>query len=540
VDPSSQEPLVSESAPLPAAVASEPTSIAGSASIIALGGIASRILGVVREAVISYFFGATGLVSAFRVASAVPTMLYDLLIGGMLSAALVPVFSEVADREGKEALWALFGRVVSLVAAVLAGAVLLIEILAPQVAWLLGGGFEPDLQAAVTKMIRIITPALLFFGLSGIVTSLLYALKRFSYTALGAAVYNLGIIIAVPLLKGRIDVYSLAVGILLGALLQLLIQTPGVRGARLRFTLDLSHPALRRILALYLPIAAGLIISNLQIAIDRRLASSTGENSIAWMANATTLFQLPHGLVAVAIALAVLPTLSRLSAAGDQEGFRRTLGKGLRLVLVLIVPATLGLLVLARPAVALLFQHGQFAAYDTLQVSSALRYYLLGLIFASIDWPLNYAFYARQNTLTPALVGVFSVVVYLVVALLLKGPMGMYGLVLADASKHLSHAVAMLILVQRRLGGLAGQRLVQTTGKAFLAAGVMAGVMALALYVVSGWIGADGKIDYLILVGIGAGLGVLVYLGLVSLLGVEEFGLLRDAVVRRLWPARLD
>jgi len=538
VEPSNQEPLVSEPAPLLAA--SEPAHIAGSASIIALGSIASRILGVVREAVISYFFGATGLVSAFRVASIVPTMLYDLLIGGMLSAALVPVFSEMADREGKDALWALFSRVASLVAAVLAGAVLLIEILAPQVAGLLGGGFEPELQATVTKMIRIITPALLFFGLSGVLTGLLYALKRFSYTALGAAVFNLGIIVAAPLLKGQIDIYSLAVGILLGALLQLLIQTPGLRGARLRFTLDLSHPALRRILALYLPIAASVIISNLQIAIDRRLASSTGDSSIAWMANATTLFQVPHGLVAVAISLAVLPTLSRLSAVGDLAGFRRTLGQGLRLVLVLIVPATLGLLVLARPAVALLFEHGQFTAYDTSQVSSALRYYLLGLIFASVDWPLNYAFYARQNTLIPALVGVLSVVVYLVVALLLKGPLGMLGLVLADSAKHFSHAVTMLILTQQRTGGLTGQRLAQTVGKAFLAAGVMAGAMALALNLVSRWVDAGSKIGNLALVGIGAGLGILVYFGLATLLHVEEFALLRDAVVRRLRPVRLD
>jgi len=538
VEPFSQELPVSDPASLPAA--SEQAHIAGSASIIALGGIASRVLGVVREAVISYFFGASGLVSAFRVASIVPTMLYDLLIGGMLSAALVPVFSEVADREGKEALWALFSRVVSLVALVLAGAVLLIELLAPQVAWLLSGGFESELQAAVTQMMRIITPALLFFGLSGIVTGLLYALKRFSYTALGAAVFNLGIIVAVPLLKGRIDVNSLAVGVFFGALLQLLIQLPGLRGVRLRFVLDLSHPALRRILVLYLPIAAGLIISNMQIAIDRRLASSTGENSIAWMANATTLFQLPHGLVAVAIALAVLPTLSRLSAAGDQEGFRRTLGQGMRLVLVLIVPATLGLLVLARPAVALLFEHGQFTANDTFQTAWALRCYLLGLIFASIDWQLNYAFYARQNTLLPALVGVFSVAVYLVVALLLIRPLGMFGLALADSAKHCSHALTMLVLTQRAMGGLTGQRVGETAGKAFLAAGIMAGVMALALSLVSRWVDAGSKIGGLVIVGVGAGLGIVVYLGLASMLHIEELGPLRDAVVRRLRPARLD
>ena len=375
----------------------------------------------------------------------------------------------------------MFSRVVSLVAVVLAGVVLVIEILAPQVAWLLGGGFEPELQAILAQMIRIITPAVLFFGLSGVITGLLYALKRFTYPAVAAPLFNLGIIIAAPLLAGRIDAFSLAVGVLLGSVLQLSIQLFDLRDIRVRFVLDLSHPALRRILLLYLPIAAGLIISNLQIAIDRRLASSTGESSLAWMANATTLFQLPHGLVAVAISLAVLPTLSRLSAAGDQEGFRRTLGQGLRLVLVLIVPATLGLLVLARPTITLLFEHGQFTPYDTFWTSWALRCYLLGLIFASVDWPLNYSFYARQDTLTPALVGVLSVGVYLAVALLLIRPLGMLGLVLADSAKHFSHAVTMLVLTRRRIGNLADLGLGQTAGKALLAALVMAALMFLAL-----------------------------------------------------------
>jgi putative peptidoglycan lipid II flippase len=190
--------------------------------------------------------------------------------------------------------------------------------------------------------------------------------------------------------------------------------------------------------------------------------------------------------------------------------------------------------------VALLFEHGQFTANDTFQTAWALRYYLLGLIFASIDWPLNYAFYARQNTLIPALVGVFSVVVYLVVALLLKRPLGMFGLVLADSAKQVSHALTMLILTQWRIGGLAGQRLTQTAGKAFLAAGIMAGVMALALYLISPWIDAGSKIGGLAVVGIGGGLGILIYLGLASLLHIEEFGLLRDAVARRLRPVRLD
>jgi putative peptidoglycan lipid II flippase len=530
------------SSPAPAA-AEAAGGIARAAGILALGSIGSRVLGLVREQIIAYKFGAGGWVSAFGIAAQIPNTIYDLLVGGMLSAALVPVFTQVAEQEGEEALWALFSRVASLVTVVLGAIVLLLEALAPQVAWLLGGGFGPDLLAVLTQMVRVIAPATLFFGLSGVVTGLLYTFKRFTFPTLGGALYNLGIIVAVPLLAGQVTGYSLVVGVVLGSLVQLLVQTPGLRGVHFRFSLDLGHPALRRILRLYMPIALGLVIGSLQVAIDRRLASSTGESSVAWMRDATTLIQFPHGLVAVAISLAVLPTLSGLSAAGDREGFRRTLGQGLRMVLVLIVPATLGLLVLARPAVALIFEHGEFTVNDTFWTAWALRYYLIGLVFASIDWPLNYAFYARQDTLTPALVGILSVGVYLAVALSLIGSLGMLGLVLADSAKQLSHALTMLILTRQRIGRLSGLRLGLTAGKALLAAGVMAGLMALTLDRVSavagGWL-AEGLLSNLVLVAAAGGLGVLVYLGLGTLLRIEEFGAIRDMVGQRLRRAGLD
>jgi putative peptidoglycan lipid II flippase len=373
-----------------------------------------------------------------------------------------------------------------------------------------------------------------------VVTGLLYALRRFTYPAFAAAVFNLGIIIAAPILAGRLDAYSLAVGVLLGAIFQLLIQIPAMRDVRFRFSLDLSDPALRRILVLYLPIALGLVVSNIQIAIDQRLASTTGESSVAWMDRATTLIQLPHGLVAVAISLAVLPTLSRQSAAGDQEGFRRTLGLGLRMVLVLIMPATLGLLVMAEPITSLIFEHGRFTAHDTFWTAWALRCYLAGLVFAAIDWPLNYAFYARQDTLTPALVGILSVGVYLAVALVLIKPLGMLGLVLADSAKHFSHAMVMLILTWHRIGSLSDQRLGQTAGKALLASAAMAALIALSLSATTRFASLDGLAGQLIAVVIPAGIGILAYLALASVLRVEEISRLRAIVQKRLRGSNLD
>jgi putative peptidoglycan lipid II flippase len=509
--------------------------IAGAAGIIALGNVASRALGLVRVTVIADLFGATGLVSAYQIAATVPTMIYDLLVEGLLSSALVPVFSEYAAASKKEELWRIVSVVLSLTTVVLGLVVVVLELLAPQVAWLLGGGFVgTELQTVATTSIRIVVPAVFPLGLAGIVTGLLYTLKRFTYPAFGAAVFNVGIILGALILSRPLGIYSLVVGTLLGAGLQLAIQLPGLRGTRLSFSPDLSHPGLRRIALLYTPIVLGLVISRIQVVIDRNLASRTGEQSIAWMQNATHLIQFPHGLVAVAISLAVLPSLSQLSATADWTGYRRTLAMGLRMVVVLIFPATVGLFIMAPPIIALIFEHGAFTPYDTVWTAFALRCYLLGLVFAAVDWPLNYAFYARQDTLTPALVGVLSVFVYLMVALPLMKPLGMIGLVLADSAKHTAHALAMLVLLDRRVGSLRGHGVRATTFKAILASAAMGALT----YWTMAWLQEIvdvGRLGGELVVVVGAGLtGLIVYGILVTLMGVEEVRLIREMVRTRL------
>ena len=534
-------------------------SVAKAAGILSLGNVASRVLGLVRETVKADLFGASPYVSAFEVAAIVPTIIYDLLIGGLLSSALVPVFSDYVAPEKRQELWRIFSLVLSLAVVTLATIVIFLEIFAPQVAWLLGGGFEPQVQAVTTKMIRIILPAVLFFGLSGIVTGLLYTLKRFTYPAFGAAIYNAGIITAALLLADRINIYSLGLGILLGAILQLAIQLPDLRDVRFSFSLDLSHPALRRIVGLYLPVILGLVVSNIGIAIDRNLASRTGGESIAWMQFATRLIQLPIGLISAAVSLAILPTLSQYGseAASDQcqtsniqcptsnvkrqtsnvkyetSEFQRTLALGLKMVLVAIIPATVGLFVLATPIVSLLYQHGNFDARDTVQTAMALRYYLLGLTFAAIDLPLVFAFYARKDTLTPALVGVLGVVVYLIVALSLIRPLGMIGLILANSTQLTVHALTMLVLIQRRLGGLGGHGIMTLAFKALFASLAMGGATYLTLSGLQTALDANTLVGKLVIVGGAGGVGVIIYLGMIVVLRVEEARLVAEAIWRK-------
>ncbi len=533
--------------------------IAKAAGILSLGNVASRVLGLVRQTVIADLFGASPYVSAFVAAARVPTMIYDLLIGGLLSAALVPVFSDYASPQKRQELWHIFSIVLSLAVVILSLIVILLELFAPQVAWLLGSGFDAQLQAVTTKMIRIILPAVLFFGLSGMVTGLLYTLKRFTYPAFGAAIYNVGIITAALLLADKVNIYSLALGILLGAMLQLAILLPDLRDVRFAFSLDLSHPALRRIAGLYLPIVLGLIISQIGIVIDSNLASRTGGESIAWMDYATRLIQFPIGMVSAAISLAILPTLSQYAseAASKQppisdvkretsnvkrqtSDFQHTLALGLKMVLVAIIPATIGLFVLAAPIVALLFQHGNFDAHDTAQTALALRYYLLGLTFAAIDLPLVFAFYARKDTLTPALVGVLGVGVYLIVALSLIRPLGMIGLILANSAQLTIHALTMLVLLQRRLGGLGGHGIMTLAFKALSASVVMGGVTYLALSGLQGVLDASTLGGKLVIVGGAGGVGLATYLGMIALLRVEEARLVGEMIWRKVRPSPIS
>ena len=282
-------------------------------------------------------------------------MLYDFLIGGMLSAALVPILSdyarfdrnrtdtaEVADSPSKEEqvgpnpdLVRLVGALLSLAVVTLAGLTLLMVVFSPQVASLLAGGFDefdPTLLPLTARLLRLMAPVVWFVSMAGLLTAVLFALQRFSMPALASAVYNLGIVVAAPLLAGRIGIASLAVGVLAGSMVQFGLMAWDVRRAGLKFTVQWSHPALARIVRLYLPIAAGLVVAQFQVGLDRRLASGTGVQSIAWMSKATTLQQLPLGMISVAISLAALPRLSQQFAAGEEGAYRATLARGLRMV----------------------------------------------------------------------------------------------------------------------------------------------------------------------------------------------------------------
>jgi len=510
--------------------------VAASAVIVAVGQLLSRLMGLVRETVLADVFGSSPQMSSFTVVSAVPDMVYQLLLGGMISAALVPVLSGYAVSGDREELEHLTSTLLTVCVAVFVTIVLALEVIAPLLAVLLGGGFKPDLLRLTTRLIRLILPSLLFFGVWGVTVAVLYARQSFVFPALASATYNLGIVLAALFLARRLDVAALSLGVVLGALLQLLIVLPGLRGLRLRPCLDLRHPALRRIVTLYLPVIASILVANLGIVIDRNLASRTTDQALSWMRYATFLFQLPLGLVSVAIATAALPTLARLTSDADNPRFRRTLAGVLRLVIVLVAPAVVGLLVLGQDGIRAVLEHGVFTPFDTAQVTRALLFYLPGLPFAAIDQPLVFAFYARKDTVTPVLVGVAGVGAYLLVGPLLAFVFGLgfIGLVIANAVQLTAHCVIMWVLFERRVGSMAGHGMLSTTARATLAAAAAGLAMLAALAIARRFVPGSGTVAESTLLLAGGVVGLVAYvLGLAGL-RVEELATLANLLRTRI------
>jgi len=505
--------------------------LAGAAGLIAAGHVLSRVLGLLRERAIAGYFGTTLEASAFRAAARLPTMIYDLLVGGMLSAALVPVLASYAATR-REDLWRAASVLLSAVAAVGGLIAVLVHVTAPQLAVLLGGDFPPEGVQAVERSLRWIAPAIVAFALSGTVTGVLYALERFTLPAMAGAVYNAAFIAVLLALHDRLGVYALALGVTVGGFAQVALLVPGMRGGRLRPTWNLRHPVVRRVMILYMPIALGLIVTQAQVWLDTRLASRAGESALAVMGYGTSLIQFPHGFVAVAISLAILPQLSAAFARSEMGTFARMLSRGLRTVIVLTLPAALGMAVLAEPIVSAVYRHGRFDAGSAAAVSLALYVYLIGLPFAAIDWPLNYAFYARQNTWVPALVGMLSVVVYLGVALAFGpvwnmarlGPSTLFlGLVAADSAKQATHALVMASLARRRIGAAALEQVGRTALAALAAAVVMAVVVAAVDRYLAAVLPANTW-GWALRAMAGMAAGVTVYVPCAAALGVREIG----------------
>ena len=452
--------------------------ILNSAGVIGSLTMVSRVLGFVRDILIARFFGTARYAQAFVVAFRIPNMLRDLIGEGATNAAIVPVLSEYSVTKKKEEFWHLANVLLNMVLIVLAGVTLLGVVFAPVIVRLIAPGFIADSEkfATTVYLTRFMFPYILLVGLLAYSMGILNSLKHFSAPAFAPAILNIAIIVCVLLNQGSVT--ALATGVLIGGVAQLLAQLPALffKGFRFNFASGIRHPAVKKIGTLLIPRILGSCVYQINIFVNTMLASLShivGSGGVAALYYANRIFQFPLAIFGIAIAQAALPTMSREALESGLLKLKETLSFSLRAVNFIMVPSSLGLIILSRPITSLLFERGAFGSYSTLITAHALAFYSIGLFgYAGIKILVS-CFYSLKDTRTPVKIASISLVLNIVLNLIFMFPLALGGLALATSFSGIFNFFALFFMLKKKIGSIDGFRILISFIKVLLASLLM-------------------------------------------------------------------
>lgn len=508
------------------------------AGVIGAATFLSRIFGFVRDMVIAWFFGAGMAADAFFVAFRLPNLLRRLFAEGALSIAFVPVFTEVLEKEGREAAASMARSAMRLLSLILIGVSAAGVLAAPVLVWIIAPGFadDPEKFGVTVRLTRIMFPYILLVGLVALAMGILNPLGHFAAPALAPVFLNLAMIGAVFFISPYMEdpVTGLAVGVIIGGGLQLLLQLPFLvkKGVVFWRHARLFHPALKKVALLMGPMVFGAAVYQINQLVGTLLASLLDEGSVSYLYYADRLVQFPLGIFAIALATAVLPSLSRQAAANDVAALKETFGYALRLVFFITLPAMVGLIVLREPIVALLFGRGAFDANTVRLTAYALLFYAAGLWAFSAVRIVVSIFYALQDTKTPVKIACVSVAANIVLGIVLMQFLAHGGLALATSLASMVNLAMLLWSLRRRLGLLGMRRVVRSVAVSAACSVLMgAGVWLISFYFVPP---AGGRMLDL-LVGLAAAIfaGIGIYALLHLAFRSPELGALADMLPGR-------
>ena len=467
-------------------------------TIVGLAVMCSRVLGLIREMVIAALFGASRNMDAYLTAFRAPNMLRDLFAEGALSTAFVTTFSRRIATEGDQSAWRLASKVATLTLVFMSAITLLGIVFAPFVIDILAPGFPAEKAALTIQLTRIMFPFILLVSLAALVMGMLNAKDVFGIPALASSFFNIGSIVGGVALCYWLDpqpnwrhphfgergLAGLAIGTLLGGLLQLLVQFPSASrvGFRFKFDFDWRDPGVRTILGLMAPATIAASAVQVNVAVNSGFASTLGNGPITWLNIAFRLMQLPLGVFGVAVATVTLPLVSRSAALGNTQEFRGALAHSMRLVMLLTIPSAIGLIILAEPIIALIYQHGRFTAEATVQTAAALRFYALGLAGYAGVKVLAPAFYALDKRHLPMIVSLISIAVNFGLNWLFTFHLGLghRGLALSTSFVAMTNFLLLYTMMRRHTGRLETGTMLATLGKIALAGAVLAAICLFA------------------------------------------------------------
>ncbi len=536
--------------------------IVRAALVVLLGFLASGVLGLVRTALISQTFGAGSALDAFFAAQRIPELIFVLVAGGALGSSFIPVFSRSLRAEDHAGAWRLASATITLSALAAVALSLLVVLVAPWIVpALLVPGRPPEVQALTVSLTQIMMLTPLIFSISGLVMGILQSFNNFLLPALAISMNSIGLIIGTLLLAywvppqpgspaqvGAANVYGLAWGAVLSAVLHLGVQLPGLLRLRrespgagwlpIRFLPDFHVPGVRDVLVMMGPRVLGLGVAQLNFIANTIFASQMLTGSQAVLTIAWTLMFTVLGIVGQSVGTALFPTLSGLAAAQNFEGYKDRLATALRGVLFLALPATVGAILLGEPLIALLFQRGEWTPQDTTATAWALAFFALGIAGHAGLEVLSRAFYALEDTRTPVIVGVISLVSNIALSAvfirligdptsLTRGPFA--GLALANSLTTLLEALALWALLRRRIGSLNDAYMLEGLLRTGAAALLMGTVLWLFMQIAVG-------LPIAVTAMLGIGIGGVVFLGAALALRLDEVRAVLGMLLRRLKP----
>jgi putative peptidoglycan lipid II flippase len=508
-----------------------------SAFAVSVPTLFSRIFGYIRDMIQAYYMGTGRSADAFTIAYLIPNLLRRLTAEGAMTAAFVPVFSRLKRKESREELWKFANAFFFDMTVIMAVVVVIGILFSPFLVRVIGMGFQDvhgklNLTIALT---RIMFPYIFLVSLSALAMAILNSFHKFFVPALTPVLFNLSIIILAVIFAGRAQepAYVFAAGVVLGGFCQLAFQLPFLwrQGMNFRFGLSFTHPAVKKVGRLMIPGIIGAGVYQVNFALSRMIASLLPEGSVSSLYYSSRIQELTLGLFSVALSIALLPTFSDLAAVRDFSRMKKTLHFSFRVVSFVTFPALAGLVVLNRPIVQVLYQRGQFDAASTAMTSECLLFFALGLPFISGVKILAPAFYSLKDTRTPVIVAAAVMVLYIVLSLLLMGPLEVGGIALALSVSSVFNFLGLFFLLEKKIGAVDKRAFLPSVFKSIFAAAVMGAAVA-GLFQILGYQDADlpGKILRLA-AGIIAGISV--YAGISLIINRDDLRGLRNIVSRK-------
>ena len=499
----------------------------------------SRILGFVRDISVSSMFGISWQADAYTAAFTIPDLIYFALVGGGLSSAFIPVFSSYLATDQDEDAHVMASTILNIVAIASMVLIAIGMIFTPQLIDIMVE-FKHENAAEATALTIVLTRLMFaqcfFMCLAGISQGILQCYKEFTVPALGAVVYNIAIIVIGILLAQHIGIAGFTIGVVVGAALNLLLQIRSMRqyGFSYKLTLNLRHPGVKKFFLLFLPVVLGLSMNELNLLVSQRLASGLGGGVVYALKQAQRIMMLPVGIFAAAIGLSVFPTMTSHVARGEMKEYKQNLTMGLRTVIFITLPASVGLIALSHPVVRAMYQQGAVTTVQIELVSVILVYYCIGVVGYGAQQILNRGFYAVQDTKSPVLINVFVLLFNIIISIILVGPFTYRGLAMAYSLSGLLSMLVLGVALRFKIGQYGGKALAKSALQSIIASAVM----GVAVYFVANGLeqvlDLSSKLMQVLQVGIGITAGVVVYAAMAIVMRMEEAQQVLRIVKRKL------